>query len=57
MHINDLMNNIPPELFENITADKKNHLFNQLSQLKKVGLLTSDNRGNWRLPDREEATT
>jgi len=56
MYINDLMKNIPPELFETINSDKKNHLFNQLSQLKKVGLLTSDNRGNWTLPDREATT-
>jgi hypothetical protein len=57
MHINNLMKNLPPELFENIHSDKKTNLFNRLSQLKQEGLLNSDNRGNWRLPDKEDATT
>jgi hypothetical protein len=53
MHVNSLMKNLPPELFEDIHSDIKTNLFNRLSQLKHVGLLTSDNRGNWKLPDKE----
>jgi hypothetical protein len=53
MHVDNLRKNLPPELFEDIHSDIKTNLFNRLSQLKHVGLLTSDNRGNWRLPDKE----
>jgi hypothetical protein len=53
MHVDNLMKNLPPALFEDIHSDIKTNLFNRLSQLKHVGLLTSDNRGNWRLPDKE----
>lgn len=54
LHIDDLMKNLPPELFENITSDKRNYLFNILSQLKSRGLLTSDNRGTWSVPTEKE---
>jgi hypothetical protein len=55
MYIDDILQRLPATLFEGITGDKRNNLSNILSQLKTVGLLVSDNRGNWSLPHRTAA--
>jgi hypothetical protein len=54
-YIDDIMKALPAELFEGITSDRRNNLSNILSQLKTVGLLASDNRGNWSLPGKKAA--
>jgi hypothetical protein len=54
-YIDDIMKALPAELFEGITSDRRNNLSNILSQLKTVGLLASDNRGNWSLPTKKAA--
>lgn len=51
MYIDDILQRIPVNLFDGITGDKRNNLSNILSQLKTIGLLVSDNRGNWSLPN------
>lgn len=55
MYIDDILKRLPANLFDGITGDRRNNLSNILSQLKTVGLLVSDNRGNWSLPNRTAA--
>ena len=56
MYIDEIMKNMPTELFDEVKSpDKRTNLSNVLSQLKTKGLLISDNRGNWSLPTRRAA--
>jgi hypothetical protein len=50
MHVDEIMKNMPVELFEDVQSDKRTNLSNILSQLKTKRLLISDNRGFWSLP-------